>query len=105
MPVSRYLDFLIRTGDYSAYMEKLINAFNPAAVSGLMCRNTLSVGWDGQLYDCDFNQMLELSLNAPNPRRIQEFQYDNLINRPIQVAQHCFGCTAGAGSGCQGSIT
>ena len=105
MPVSRYLDFLIRTGDYSAYMEKLINAFNPAAVSGLMCRNTLSVGWDGQLYDCDFNQMLELSLNAPNPTRIQEFQNDKLINRPIQVAQHCFGCTAGAGSGCQGSIT
>jgi radical SAM/Cys-rich protein len=105
MPVSRYLDFLIRTGDYSTYMEKLINAFNPAAVSGLMCRNTLSVGWDGQLYDCDFNQMLELSLNAPNPTRIQEFQYDKLINRPIQVAQHCFGCTAGAGSGCQGSIT
>lgn len=105
MPVSRYLDFLIRSGEYSDYMEKLINAFNPAAVSGLMCLNTLSVGWDGQLYDCDFNQMLELNLQSPAPRTIHQFNHDHLINRPIQIAQHCFGCTAGAGSGCQGSIT
>ena len=105
MPVSRYLDYLIRTGDYSTYMEKLINAFNPAAVSGLMCLNTLSIGWDGKLYDCDFNQMLELNLKSPAPRTIHDFNHDELIHRPIQVAQHCFGCTAGAGSGCQGSIT
>ena len=104
MPVSRYLEHLLRTGDYEPYMKKLIDAFNPGAIDGLMCRNTLSVGWDGQLYDCDFNQMLELNLNSQYPSSIHDFQYEKLANREIVLGQHCFGCTAGCGSGCQGSI-
>ncbi|MFT5302683.1 MAG: radical SAM/Cys-rich protein [Mariniblastus sp.] len=104
MPVSRYLDFLIRTGDYEAYMNKLVEAFNPGAIEGLMCRNTLSIGWDGQLYDCDFNQMLELNLTGDAPKTIHEFDIQRLANREIILGQHCFGCTAGCGSGCQGAI-
>ncbi len=105
MPVSRYLDHLLTTGEYHRYMQKLIDAFNPAAIDGLMCRNTLSVGWDGQLYDCDFNQMLELSVESSIPNTIDEFDFDRLSNREIALGQHCFGCTAGFGSGCQGAIT
>jgi radical SAM/Cys-rich protein len=104
MPVSRYLDFLLRTGDYDAYMKKLVEAFNPGAIEGLMCRNTLSVGWDGQLFDCDFNQMLELNLGLGCPNSIHEFDYEALTKREIILGQHCFGCTAGCGSGCQGAI-
>ncbi len=105
MPVSRYLEYLLRTGEYESYMDKLINAFNPSAVEGLMCRNTLSVGWDGQLFDCDFNQMLELNVTSSLPQTIHEFDDDALSKRTIIVGQHCFGCTAGSGSGCQGAIT
>ena len=104
MPVSRYLEYLLRTGDYHTYMQKLMNAFNPAAIDGLMCRNTLSVGWDGQLFDCDFNQMLELNVNTSKPMTIRDFDYDALSKREIVLGQHCFGCTAGCGSGCQGAI-
>lgn len=104
MPVSRYLDYLIRTGEYEPYMQKLIDAYNPAAIDGLMCRNTISVGWDGQLYDCDFNQMLELNVQASNHRTIHNFDYETLAKREIITGQHCFGCTAGSGSGCQGAI-
>lgn len=105
MPVSRYLDFLVRTGEYETYMQKLIDAFNPRSIEGLMCRNTLSVGWDGRLYDCDFNQMLELETAADCPDNIRDFDYQRLANRSIALGQHCFGCTAGSGSGCQGAIT
>jgi len=104
MPVSRYLDHLLKTGEYERYMQKLVDAFNPLAIPGLMCRNTLSVGWDGQLYDCDFNQMLELNLAGPGPKTIDEFDLGILSNREIVTGQHCFGCTAGCGSGCQGAI-
>ncbi len=105
MPVSRYLEYLLRTGDYEAYMVSLIEAFNPGAIDGLMCRNTLSVGWDGKLFDCDFNQMLELDLESRCPQSIHDFNYEQLADRQVILGQHCFGCTAGAGSGCQGSIT
>jgi len=105
MPVSRYLDYLIRIGEYKSYMQTLIEAFNPASVAGLMCRNTLSVGWDGQLYDCDFNQMLEMNVQPQSSRHIADFDYTSLANRKIVTGQHCFGCTAGAGSGCQGAIS
>jgi radical SAM/Cys-rich protein len=105
MPVSRYLEYLVRTGDYDAYMQTLIDAFNPGAIDGLMCRNTLSVGWDGNLYDCDFNQMLELNTSPSCPDSIHDFDYQRLTNRKIVLGQHCFGCTAGAGSGCQGAIS
>ncbi len=103
MPISRYLDFLVATGQFDAYLRTLIDAFNPAAIHGLMCRQTLSVGWDGRLFDCDFNQMLDLPVSA-GAATIYEFAWEPLAERKIVVGQHCFGCTAGAGSGCQGAI-
>jgi radical SAM/Cys-rich protein len=103
MPISRFLEWLIDSGNLEAYMERLVEAFNPAAVSGLMCRSTLSVGWDGQLYDCDFNQMLDLVVARGAPGHIRDFQRDALEDRPIVVGRHCFGCTAGAGSSCGGA--
>jgi hypothetical protein len=104
MPVSRYLEYLLRTGEYEPYMQKLVEAFNPGAIDGLMCRNTLSVGWDGQLFDCDFNQMLELNVEPLYSSSIHSFDFDALSKREIILGQHCFGCTAGCGSGCQGAI-
>jgi len=104
MPISRFLDDLDRNGKLDAYMEKLIGAFNPAAADGVMCRTTLSVGWDGRLYDCDFNQMLELEVGDGAPRHIREFDPARLAARRVITRQHCYGCTAGAGSGCGGSI-
>jgi len=103
LPVSRFLDYLLETGNYEEYMEKLINAFNPMTVSGLMCTNTLSVSWDGYIYDCDFNQMLDLKV-AANSKHINDFDLDALMNREVIVNQHCYGCTAGAGSSCGGEI-
>lgn len=104
LPISRFLDYILATGKYEMYMEKLVNAFNPSTVAGVMCRNTVSVGWDGYLYDCDFNQMLELKVkNAPE--HIRDFDFKTLSERNIIVNQHCYGCTAGAGSSCQGAIT
>ena len=104
MPISRFLDYLRSQGQYQEYMETLIHAFNPAAVSGLMCRNTLSVGWEGSLYDCDFNQMLDLQVEAGAPRHIQDLDVKKLSRRRIILNQHCYGCTAGAGSSCAGEI-
>jgi radical SAM/Cys-rich protein len=98
MPISRFLDFLIHSGNLEAYLEKLVNAFNPVTVGGLMCRYTLSVGWDGRLYDCDFNQMLDLGLGPSSPKTIFEASLERLAERVIQIGQHCFGCTAGLGS-------
>jgi radical SAM/Cys-rich protein len=105
MPISRFLEWLIDSGNLEAYMERLVATFNPGAVSGLMCRNTLSVGWDGQLYDCDFNQMLDLAVAQGAPRHIRDFQRDGLEDRSIVVGRHCFGCTAGAGSSCGGATS
>ena len=105
MPISRFLEFLLRTGNYERYMEKLVNAFNPAAVPGLMCRYTLSVGWDGSLYDCDFNQMLDLRVSDGAPANIRDFDAGRLNQRRIVIGQHCYGCTAGAGSSCGGTTT
>ncbi|MCR5887146.1 arsenosugar biosynthesis radical SAM protein ArsS [Hymenobacter sp. J193] len=102
IPVSRYLDYLIESGNYAAYMEKLVSAFNPTAAAGVMCRNTISVGWDGQLYDCDFNQMLDLTVASP-VRHIRGFDAVQLAERAVVVNQHCYGCTAGAGSSCGGT--
>lgn len=104
LPISRFLEMLLHHGDYEAYMEKLANAFNPSAATGVMCRNTVSVGWDGRLYDCDFNQMLEIPVEDDASQHISEFQHKNLVKRTIQTGQHCYGCTAGAGSSCQGAI-
>ena len=104
MPIARYLDWLRRSGNETSYMEKLVNAFNPAAISGLMCRNLISVDWQGRLYDCDFNQMLELGLENDLPKTIFDFDLEKLKNRQIVTANHCFGCTAGAGSSCGGTV-
>jgi radical SAM/Cys-rich protein len=102
MPISRYLDYLLSTGNYERYMEKLTAAFNPVAAEQVMCRTTLSVGWDGYLYDCDFNQMLELKVSGAG-QHISAFDKTALNERPIVVGQHCYGCTAGAGSSCGGA--
>jgi radical SAM/Cys-rich protein len=104
MPISRFLDDLLGSGKYEQYMQKLVDSYNPAAAAGVMCRTTLSVGWDGRLYDCDFNQMLELGVKPGLPQFIWHFRPDQLMAREIVTGQHCFGCTAGAGSGCQGAI-
>lgn len=103
IPISRFLDFLIETGNYDDYMEKLINAFNPSAVNGVMCRNTISVDWQGYLYDCDFNQMLGLKTDNRAGQHLNSFNIDALEQREIVIGQHCFACTAGAGSSCQGA--
>lgn len=104
LPISRFLEFLIASENYEDYMQSLVEAFNPAAVSGLMCRNTLSVRWDGTLYDCDFNQMLEMPVQS-SVQRLEDFDAAQLASREICVSQHCYGCTAGAGSSCQGEVT
>ncbi|GAC1448879.1 MAG: arsenosugar biosynthesis radical SAM protein ArsS [Isosphaeraceae bacterium] len=104
MPISRFLEDLVASGGHELYMQTLVEAFNPQAVAGLMCRTTLSVGWDGRLFDCDFNQMLGLPLAPGQPAHIRDFDPERLSRRPITTAPHCFGCTAGAGSSCQGAI-
>ncbi len=105
MPISRYMEFLIQSGNYEDYMTLLVNAFNPATVAGVMCRNTISVSWDGWLYDCDFNQQLGLKAAVPAAKqRLQDFDMDALMDRNIVLNQHCYGCTAGAGSSCGGEV-
>jgi radical SAM/Cys-rich protein len=103
MPISRFLEFLLRTGNYDRYMQRLIQAYNSQAAAGVMCRYTLSVGWDGTLYDCDFNQMIELTVNHGAPAHIRDFDLQALNSRRIVTGQHCYGCTAGAGSSCGGA--
>jgi radical SAM/Cys-rich protein len=105
MPISRFLEWLLETGNLQAYMERLTNAFNPSTVAGLMCRNTLSVSWDGTLHDCDFNQMLDIPVARPDggPAHIRDFDPAMLQARRIRTRRHCFGCTAGAGSSCGGA--
>jgi len=103
MPISRYLDYLLETGNYEEYMGKLVEAFNPMTVSGVMCTNTISVSWDGYVYDCDFNQMLDLKV-AADSQHIDDFDVEALMARNIVLNQHCYGCTAGAGSSCGGEI-
>lgn len=103
LPISRFLDYLLQSGNYESYMEKLVNAYNPVAAANVMCRNTISIGWDGYLYDCDFNQMLELKVNCSS-RHISEFNIMELNEREIVLGQHCYGCTAGAGSSCGGAV-
>ena len=103
LPISRFLDYLIVSDNYEDYMYSLVEAFNPTAVANVMCTNTLSVSWDGWLYDCDFNQMLELKVNS-KAKHISEYNEEILEGRQIVTSQHCYGCTAGAGSSCQGVV-
>jgi radical SAM/Cys-rich protein len=103
MPIGRYLQFLLESGNYEGYMQRLANAFNPAAAAAVMCRNTISIGWDGTLYDCDFNQMLDLPVQSAAPRHVRDFDLARLNQRRIVIADHCYGCTAGSGSSCGGA--
>lgn len=103
MPISRFLEHLEETGQTSEYLTRLVTAFNPAAAANVMCRNTLSVGWEGTLYDCDFNQMLELPVHASAPQTIFDWDPARLGAREIVLGAHCYGCTAGAGSSCGGA--
>ncbi|MCH1416966.1 MAG: arsenosugar biosynthesis radical SAM protein ArsS [Flavobacteriaceae bacterium] len=103
LPISRFLDYLIVSENYEEYMHTLVDAFNPLAAENVMCTNTLSVSWEGYLYDCDFNQMLELKVDSDH-QHIRDFNLNALEKRKIHLSQHCYGCTAGAGSSCQGSI-
>ena len=121
MPISRYLAWLEQSGNLESYMDRLVQAFNPAAVDGLMCRYTLSVGWDGRLHDCDFNQMLDLAVEPSAPQTVMDLARGltapgappaspaqalaALQRRRIVTGPHCFGCTAGAGSSCGGATT
>lgn len=104
MPISRFLKDLVRHGNYESYMELLVQKFNPSTVEGVMCRKLVSVGWDGTLYDCDFNQMLEMPINHGFPRHLREFDAFMLGRREVSTGAHCFGCTAGSGSSCGGTL-
>jgi radical SAM/Cys-rich protein len=103
MPINRFATQLNQLGVFDEYMTKLVNAFNPCATEGLMCRSLISVGHDGKLYDCDFNQMLEMQVFNGEPMTVFNFDLNSLIKRKIRFASHCFGCTAGAGSSCGGT--
>jgi radical SAM/Cys-rich protein len=103
LPISRFLDYLIASKNYEEYMYSLVDAYNPSAVANVMCTNTLSVSWDGYLYDCDFNQMLNLKV-ASKVKHIADYNEAILQDRNIIINQHCYGCTAGAGSSCQGVV-
>jgi radical SAM/Cys-rich protein len=105
MPVGRFRDSLIRNDNLEIYQEMLASAFNPATLDNIMCRSLISVGWDGRLYDCDFNQALGFGLDNNVPGHIRDFDYELLSRRVISVDDHCFGCTAGQGSSCAGAMT
>ena len=104
LPISRFLDYLIASDNYEDYMYTLVEAYNPATVRNVMSTNTLSVSWDGWLYDCDFNQMLEMKVDS-KVQHISEYNESLLNDRNILISQHCYGCTAGAGSSCQVAVT
>ncbi len=103
LPISRYLEYLRTSGNLEAYMARLASAFNPSAASNVMCRTMISVGHDGTLYDCDFNQMLDLPVSFGTPRHVRDFDPVALATRRIVTGRHCFGCTAGQGSSCGGT--
>lgn len=98
MPIGRFKNYLVRTENLEKYMEKLKSSFNPATLKGIMCRQIINVGWDGRLYDCDFNQMIGLNVIDGYPQHIKDFDFSMLSEREIAVGEHCYGCTAGQGS-------
>jgi radical SAM/Cys-rich protein len=104
MPIKRFAHALLRNGEWESYMELLVNNFNPDTLGGLMCRSLLSVSWDGVLYDCDFNQMLELPLGAERPTIWDVDDLSELAGAAIATGSHCHGCTAGSGSSCSGAL-
>jgi radical SAM/Cys-rich protein len=106
MPITRYETHLKLRGEYADYMKLLADSFNPATLDQVMCRNLLSIGWDGLIYDCDFNQMLDLPMTDPGgkPLHISSLTAEQVANRPIAVGNHCYACTAGSGSSCGGAL-
>ncbi|MCX5889296.1 MAG: arsenosugar biosynthesis radical SAM protein ArsS [Deltaproteobacteria bacterium] len=104
MPIGRFKEYLEKSSNYERYMGKLAAGFNPDIVSALMCRNLISVSWEGRLFDCDFNQALNLPLAAGLPQTIWDFDLPALSHRPINLGDHCYGCTAAAGSSCGGCL-
>lgn len=102
IPIRRYAQYLRKRGVYDDYLTMLADAFNPAAIDGVMCRSLVSIGWDGRIFDCDFNQMVDLSIESPTVWTVESLS--DFVNRPIALADHCYGCTAGAGSSCSGSL-
>ena len=105
MPIARFLEWLVDSGNLDGYMSRLVGAYNPAAAAGVMCRTLVSVGWDGRLHDCDFNQMLDLPVAPRAGRHVRDLDVVALSARTIRTGPHCFGCTAGAGSSCGGATT
>jgi radical SAM/Cys-rich protein len=103
-PIGRFAAILEREGRLRAYHQQLAEAFNPDTLPGLMCRNTVSVAWDGSLYDCDFNQAIGMALDSRVPRHIRDFDLEALASRPIRCDDHCYACTAGGGSSCRGAL-
>jgi radical SAM/Cys-rich protein len=104
MPIGRFLEFLERTGNLRSYMDLLVSSFNPRAAESVMCRSYISVGWDGTLYDCDFNQMLEMPINHGAPSTLAGLLESDDLRRRVRTARHCYGCTAGSGSSCAGAV-
>jgi radical SAM/Cys-rich protein len=107
LPIGRFAAYLRHNSKLEEYMELLVNAFNPATISGLMCRNTISVGWRGEVYDCDFNQQLRMQWSRDGESKrlfLWDIDPESLQGRDIMTGVHCFGCTAGAGSSCGGAI-
>ena len=108
MPIKRFAEQLVRNGEVEGYMNLLVNSFNPTTVDGMMCRSQISIGWDGSVFDCDFNQMLEIPLAddglCSRPTIFDVQSLADLASRPIATEGHCFGCTAGAGSSCGGAL-
>jgi radical SAM/Cys-rich protein len=105
LPIARFASWLKRSGQYDRYAELLAARFNPDAVAGLMCRDTVNVSWDGRVFDCDFNQMTGLPLGGRAPQFLWDIDPALIESQDIATADHCFGCTAGAGSSCGGAIT
>jgi radical SAM/Cys-rich protein len=104
LPIGRFASFLRHNNKLDEYMELLIGSFNPATVNGLMCRNTVSVGWRGEVYDCDFNQQLGMQWKNGHEMVLWDVHPDKIDNREVMTGDHCFGCTAGVGSSCGGAI-
>jgi radical SAM/Cys-rich protein len=105
MPIARFASFLRANGEYESYLSRLEHAFNPDTVEGLMCRSTLNIGWRGEVYDCDFNQMLDMQWHGEKPLYLWDIDPKAVEEHPIMTGAHCLGCTAGAGSSCGGALT
>ena len=104
MPISRFIGYLKSIGQTDSYMDLLRSSYNPDTLPSLMCRNLISVGWEGTLYDCDFNQMLDMAIGNGTPLKLWDLGPSDLIGRRILTGNHCFGCTAGSGSSCGGAL-